>query len=427
MATRWAVATGNWSNTATWDGGTLPTAADDVYADGKTVTIDQNVTVLTLRTTQRAGGTNGGGFTVSGAYTIAATNGIICGTASTALTCTNTTGTTVTVNAALIGGTSNSNQTVLFMSGTGTLNITGNISYAASAGGGNGLLRVDGAGATVSVTGTVVGNSINNAMNAISMNGSGATLTVTGNVTGPSGNANNQQTINIAAAAGSLTIVGDVTGGSGSGNTTYAINIAAGSSIVSITGNVTGGSTTNSHAVNRAASSAAMTVIGTITGGTGDAAHGISDASTSGYLAAGGSLIDRTNSGTTAIYARKFRCISTLNTTRQHANNAGFPAGAAIVYGSLDYIPNNIPVPANVRSGTIYGNNSYTGTCAVPAAASVAYGVPVDNTTGTAALTPAAVWDHLTSNITTAGSIGERVKNTATVATTGDQLAAVFP
>lgn len=37
-----------------------------------------------------------------------------------------------------------------------------------------------------------------------------------------------------------------------------------------------------------------------------------------------------------------------------------------------------------------------------------------------------AVWGAATSSLTTAGSIGERLKNSATVATTGDQLAAAL-
>ena len=39
MAIRWAIASGNWSSTSTWNGGTLPASDDDVYADGKNVTI----------------------------------------------------------------------------------------------------------------------------------------------------------------------------------------------------------------------------------------------------------------------------------------------------------------------------------------------------------------------------------------------------
>jgi hypothetical protein len=64
-----------------------------------------------------------------------------------------------------------------------------------------------------------------------------------------------------------------------------------------------------------------------------------------------------------------------------------------------------VPAEADVRSGTIYGaSNELTGTCAVPAAASVAFGVPVDATTGTAALEPSdiasAVWDRVLTGAT---------------------------
>jgi hypothetical protein len=78
---------------------------------------------------------------------------------------------------------------------------------------------------------------------------------------------------------------------------------------------------------------------------------------------------------------------------------------------------------SDVRSGVSYALGNRTGTCAVPAASSVAFGVPIDATTGTAALTPAAVWDALTSGMTTSGSIGARLKNAATLDSTGQQLA----
>ena len=50
MAERYAVATGVWSATGTWDGGTLPTSGDTVHANNFTVTIDQDVTAVSLRT-----------------------------------------------------------------------------------------------------------------------------------------------------------------------------------------------------------------------------------------------------------------------------------------------------------------------------------------------------------------------------------------
>jgi len=59
MAIRRAVTTGNWSDSATWDTVTwwVPTAWDIVYADWYTVTLDQDITVASINTTQRTGGT----------------------------------------------------------------------------------------------------------------------------------------------------------------------------------------------------------------------------------------------------------------------------------------------------------------------------------------------------------------------------------
>ena len=51
MATRFAVATGNYSNTAIWDNGAVPTSADDVYANNFTVTIDGTYTAQSIRNT----------------------------------------------------------------------------------------------------------------------------------------------------------------------------------------------------------------------------------------------------------------------------------------------------------------------------------------------------------------------------------------
>jgi hypothetical protein len=150
------------------------------------------------------------------------------------------------------------------------------------------------------------------------------------------------------------------------------------------------------------------------------------------------------------------------------------------------------PATNNVRTGIVYGpTNNLTGTCAVPPAAAVSLGVPVDNTVGTASLDanalaaalntslsaslsaslptpisaslqaslptpisaslqaslptpiatalntslsaslPAAIapllWDESVTNITTPNSIGERLKNCSTVATTGAQIASFNP
>jgi hypothetical protein len=89
-------------------------------------------------------------------------------------------------------------------------------------------------------------------------------------------------------------------------------------------------------------------------------------------------------------------------------------------------IAGQVPAQSDVRFGVTYQSGSKTGTAYIPSPSSVGFGVPVDNTTGTAALTPASVWDAATSSLTTSGSIGERLKNASTVDTTGDQLAALL-
>lgn len=74
MAIRYAVATGNWSNTATWDGGTLPSPGDDVYSNTFTVTVDTdiNVNILTNRSNTTPVITQGGKFVPIDGVTITA-------------------------------------------------------------------------------------------------------------------------------------------------------------------------------------------------------------------------------------------------------------------------------------------------------------------------------------------------------------------
>jgi hypothetical protein len=48
MTTRFAVATGNWSSTSTWDNGALPLSDDVIYPNGFAVTLDQDITVGSL-------------------------------------------------------------------------------------------------------------------------------------------------------------------------------------------------------------------------------------------------------------------------------------------------------------------------------------------------------------------------------------------
>jgi len=124
MADKWPLANGAWSNAANWNDGTKPQAGDTVYADGKTVTIDENATVATVTTATRSGGTPGGGFVLADGVALVAA--VVAG----AYTCVTYLGAST---AAIVGdvsgyqSASSSNKYGVQHSGAGTLTITGNL------------------------------------------------------------------------------------------------------------------------------------------------------------------------------------------------------------------------------------------------------------------------------------------------------------
>lgn len=153
MATRYAVANGNWSSVGTWDGGTtLPGAGDLVYADGKTVTIDQTVNVGSIRTDKRSGGTAGGVFNLPDIQTFTAN--IVSGT-TTCLVITAVGSLTITGN--IIGSTTAA-VTAAVCSSACDLTVIGDITGCRFAGGGNDIygLRVAGPG-NFTCSGTITG------------------------------------------------------------------------------------------------------------------------------------------------------------------------------------------------------------------------------------------------------------------------------
>ena len=75
MAVKWAVANGNWNAGTTWNGGTIPQANDDVYANNHVVTINVATLVVgSINTIANAeyGIAQGGSFTCSVAVNISA-------------------------------------------------------------------------------------------------------------------------------------------------------------------------------------------------------------------------------------------------------------------------------------------------------------------------------------------------------------------
>jgi hypothetical protein len=399
MALITSAASGNFSAGATWTGGVVPTVGDEARAsNGHTITIDVDATCDEV--------SNAG----TGLFILAD-------------------GVTLTAN-------------VTAKSTTATRNVVQFTSASPAVG---------------FIVGDVTGATVSGATGAVNNTSSG-TLTITGNVTGGSGGnafgCNN-------ASSGTLTITGNVTGGSG-GNAFGCNNASSGT--LTITGNATGGSATQAYGCNNQ-STGTLTITGNATGGSGSTAVGCNNAST-GTVTITGIATGGTTLGASGV--RGVNAAGTINLGRAKGNDFGIGStGIAAGFGlevlqshiarvkEIEYglrgmspttgpvfiepdlgnlaifqeyptgsktlsDPNNTaglsPAVTDVRSGVVYNNGNDTGTCAVPAAASVAFGVPVDATTGTAVLTPeavaAAVWDEVLTGAThnVSSSAGRRLR-----------------
>lgn len=421
MATRWAVVNGNWSNTATWDGGTLPAVDDDVFADGKTVAIDQNVTVLSIRTTQRSGGLAGGGFTISGNFNITATGvGILPGTTP----CLTYNGdVVVALNANVASSSTGGAHGAIFTGAEAELTLTGNA---------NGLsgniypIYLTGNSAKLTVFGDLTGGGAGTTANAAFLDGSSPIVTVTGNLTGgPGGSA--LRTTGISAQA---TITGNLLGAVSSNGQAVTMNGA--SARVFVTGAVEGRA---NHGMFLSGITAEATVTGDIYGGYATGIAGVIMNGTGGILTAtgnfyagvsgnannaincsstqsgtgvvlSGNLIDAPN-GAAAVYARLVRIMFNAKSGyTQYVDNSNL-AGEPVIRISSDLVP-GVPSEENVREGSVYGfDDELTGTLAVPDANSVAAGIAVDDTVGTAAVKlsdiAAVVGAQIAAAITNAG------------------------
>jgi hypothetical protein len=136
----------------------------------------------------------------------------------------------------------------------------------------------------------------------------------------------------------------------------------------------------------------------------GNISHNYAGANVPGYITLSGRFVFSNGANTFTRYAED-------NGSGGVTNNPVIHYGTSLHSGSM-------PAAADVRYPVSYGpGGAYTGTCRVPAAASVAYGVPVDNTTGTAVLTPSAVanaiLDESLSGHTADGTVGKAISDAA--------------
>ena len=399
MANRWAVANGNWSNTATWNGGTLPTSADDVFSNNFTVTIDGTFTVLSISNLAATGINAGGSFTFAngGDLTCTAGDGVKPG-ASTVLTFTLGSGNSGTIRGNAIRSASAGISTIT-CTGAGTFNIVGNLTLSSGAPSNTRILNI-----SASLTINHIGDIINNAATSdcVIFGGSfTATYNHTGNIQGGNANSSTNGT-GIQNSVGVSVLNYNGTGNqiSGTSPSIYTINAN-----ITIVGNVTG--TSDRMAINNITNPATINVNGIITAGANQPAIvGIITT----FVQVQGTII---NQGTyNAIYAGRITLEGNV-AYWQYRNALNNTSRNLYTVGALNY-----PVTTNVRNGVVYGSSSeFTGTLAVPSPSNVLSGVPTDNTIGTYTTTPDLIATEIftklltDSDFNTNGSFGKLVKD----------------
>lgn len=353
MAIIRAVKTGNWSDSTVW-APSPPTAADDVYSNTFTVTIDVSPTVLRISNASTTGVTAGGGFVIS-ADGITLNGAVVTGAGVVCLTVNILSPSVATVVGNCIAGTLASGAGVNNVS-TGTLNIIGNCT------GGSG------------------GNTFG------ANNTSSGTLNITGNCTGGTSNAGANN-----ASTGTLNITGNCIGGSGA--FAFGTNNSS-SGTLNITGNCIGSASTFGAANS---SGGTLVHVGSVLAST--AAAGIGGGSVAQVTILTGPLLSTDGTGALAAATGVNPCtatrwfpadtaLGTFEYTMRGATVSGSPSARPARRLFLQQAYDSLyPAASDVRAGTGYGpSNINTGTCAVPPAGSVAFGVPVDATTGTAAI-----------------------------------------
>lgn len=390
MANYFARKAGNINDTDVWATTPSGTAAaqtfvsgDVLYANSFAITVNVSTNLGStgeVRNDNTNSATAGGTFTLSNGVTLTAN--VIAGSAAVCVTYAGTTGNSATIVGNVTGGSGSAIHGATNTS-SGTLNITGNCT------GGTTL-----SGSTYGVN-----------------NGSTGTVNITGNCNGSSGGGSAANGGANNASTGTLNITGNCTGGAGNSGNIGAQNSSTG--ILSITGNCTGSSGSTAVGAQNV-STGQMSVNGSIYAT--ETAAGVGGGPRGQVTRLTGPFYTTPTFGVNPNTCLAWRWAATLNantfievptTNLTTTRNLVTPDNAT-----------NFPSASDVRSGVTYGiSGALTGTCAVPPAGSVSFGVPVGNTTGTAYVSPADFWGYsLSSAASVAGSVGQKLSRAATPA-----------
>ena len=311
MAIRYAVANGNWSSTATWDGGTLPASGDDVYSNGFAVSINQTITVNSLK---KIANTDpaivvGGSFTVTTSATVTITAGIQSAdgvSTNLGVLTINGVNTVVTVNSPTInGGTTLQRHGIHILAAhTGVVNINGS-ALGGIAGSGGCYAVYNLANTTINFTGNITGGS---GANAIAFTNSGnLVLNVTGNISGGTPN-NAAYGFNDTSTTGlTLTLNGNAIA-----NTEAAIVSVCPTANITVNGYLQAGNTTGAAGVFSSGNFAVTTINGNILGG---GVFGVSMGGSNPILTVTGTVYGPIGNGANTITMPGINAICTINGT----------------------------------------------------------------------------------------------------------------
>ena len=426
MPLRFAISSGNWSNSAIWSGSLIPTASDDAYANGFNVTLDQNINVLSISSGTSGSAVNGGSFISTNGISITASRasfGVSAGTLSSALLVTGSH--TVYLSGSVRGGAASSIRGIQIVN-NGNLYVTGSVTGGTVATLAYGIYNNAG---RLEILGDIFGGSNTTAHGVALANG---ITIINGNLIGST----NAAPIVMIAGSGSLTITGStiitttnigqstgvyINGGTGVLNFNgilRAASVAGISMLSAATVNITG-------SIYAAASVGISSTLASTINVTGpiyasNSAPGISSTSTTATVRVAGPLISSAN-GINAVFSPRIQWISSSNS--YYSFEADNITQTVTLYDPA--YPITFPSASNVRSGSLYGaTNQFSGSMIVPATSSVRYGVPVDNVTGSVTLTPQDIFDYAVSALTASNTIGARLQNISTTQTTAATIAA---
>ena len=357
MPNRWAVASGNWSNTATWNNGGvlgLPTASDDVFANSQSIYIDQNITVLTLRNAASASAIlASGSFYLNNGVTasLSASNAVVPAVFVPLMIISGSN--SARINGTLNVATSTGTYPIIVMSGSSNLTISGSFIAAAAAGpatNASGSIVHNSSGSLI-ITGSASTNAGTAAFGtAIAMFGQGSTF-ISGSINSPGA-----QGVGIAkiAGSGSIFIITPLFNAAGIGilknsfgNIDIQGNIQPSANAIQnnapgtirVTGNLFGGGSFFNSITNTAAN-ALIIITGSVTGA-GNTAYGINNAGLNSTIIVSGSVLGGTSTAAGIILSTN---ASTLIIT-------GSVIGSSTAGAIINSVASTIIITGSVASG----------------------------------------------------------------------------